>query len=126
MAIYKNKKILALFLLPAVILVVFLIFLPVLLNIYYSFFKWTAYSKTMDFVGLKYYQKLFTDGEVWHAFLNNVKYAVVSLIFQVGLGLVIAHILNVVASRRFATATRVIIFIPTVYSTDLKKGRCLV
>ena len=102
MAIYKNKKILALFLLPAVILVVFLIFLPVLLNIYYSFFKWTAYSKTMDFVGLKYYQKLFTDGEVWHAFLNNVKYAVVSLIFQVGLGLVIAHILNVVASRRFA------------------------
>ena len=37
MAIYKNKKILALFLLPAVILVVFLIFLPVLLNIYYSF-----------------------------------------------------------------------------------------
>ncbi len=116
MAIYKNKKILALFLLPAVILVVFLIFLPVLLNIYYSFFKWTAYSKTMDFVGLKYYQKLFTDGEVWHAFLNNVKYAVVSLIFQVGLGLVIAHILNVVASRRFATATRVIIFIPAVIS----------
>lgn len=116
MAIYKNKKMLALFLLPAVILVVFLIFLPVILNVYYSLFKWTAYSKTMDFVGLKYYEKLFTDAGVWKALLNNVKYAVVSIIFQVSLGLVIAHVLNVFANRRFAAATRVIIFIPAVIS----------
>lgn len=116
MAIYKNKKMLLLFLLPAVILVVFLIFLPVILNVYYSLFKWTAYSKTMEFVGLKYYEKLFTDINVWNAFLNNVKYAVVSIIFQVGLGLIIAHLLNIAASRRFASATRVIIFIPAVIS----------
>lgn len=116
MAIYKNKKMLLLFLLPAVTLVVCLIFLPVVLNVYYSMFKWTAYSKTMEFVGFKYYQKLFSDPNVWNAFLNNVKYAVVSIIFQVGIGLVIAHILNVVAKKRFAAATRVIIFIPAVIS----------
>lgn len=114
--IYKNKKMLALFLLPAVIIVALLIFLPVILNVYYSLFKWTAYSKSMDFVGLKYFQKLFSDERVWSAVLNNVKYAVVSLVFQVGLGLIIAHILVTFANKRFAALTRVIIFVPAVVS----------
>lgn len=114
--LYKNKKVLALFLLPAVLLVALLIFLPVILNIYYSLFKWTAYSKTMDFVGLKYYAKLFSDGNVWHALLNNVKYAVISMIFQVGLGLIISHLLVTFANKRFAAVTRVIIFVPAVIS----------
>ena len=82
---------LCIFLLPAVLLVALLIFLPVILNVYYSLFKWTAYSKSMEFVGLKYFQKLFADEKVWHALLNNAKYAVISIVFQVGLALIIAH-----------------------------------
>lgn len=114
--LYKNKKMLCIFLLPAVLMVALLIFLPVILNVYYSFFKWTAYSKSMQFVGLKYYTKLFSDSRIWHAVLNNVKYAVVSLVFQVGLSLIIAHLLNTFANRKFAAATRVVIFIPAVVS----------
>lgn len=114
--IYKNKKILAIFLLPAVIIVALLIFLPVIMNVYYSLYKWTAYSKTMQFVGPKYFLKLIGDERVWHAFVNNVKYAVVSLAFQVGLGLIIAHIINVYANKKFAAVTRVVIFVPAVVS----------
>lgn len=116
MTLYKNKKMLAVFLLPAMFLVAFLIFLPVLLNVYYSMFKWTAYSKTMEFVGVKYFQKLFGDARVWQAVLNNVKYAVISILFQVGLGLIIAHVLNTFANTRYAALTRVIIFVPAVVS----------
>lgn len=116
MAIYKNKKMLILFILPALALVILLIFLPVVLNVYYSFFKWTAYSKTMEFNGVKYYIKLFTDEEVWSALLNNVRYAVVSIIFQVGLGLILAHIFVICANHRYAAITRVVIFIPAVIS----------
>ncbi len=116
MAIYKNKKILLLFILPALLLVLLLIFLPVILNVYYSFFKWTAYSKTMEFNGIKYYLKMFRDEDLWHAVLNNVKYAVVSLIFQVGLGLILAHLFVSFANSRYAAVTRVIIFIPAVIS----------
>ena len=101
---------LCIFLLPAVLLVALLIFLPVILNVYYSMFKWTAYSKSMEFVGLKYFQKLFADEKVWHALLNNAKYAVISIVFQVGLALIIAHLLNNFANRRFASMTRVIIY----------------
>lgn len=116
MAIYKNKKMLILFILPALALVLLLIFLPVILNVYYSFFKWTAYSKTMEFNGIKYYIKLFTDADVWNAVLNNAKYAIISLIFQVGLGLILAHIFVTFANSRYAAVTRVIIFIPAVIS----------
>ena len=45
---------LCIFLLPAVAVVALLIFLPVIVNVYYSLFKWTAYSKKMDFVGMRY------------------------------------------------------------------------
>ncbi|MDD3174825.1 MAG: sugar ABC transporter permease [Herbinix sp.] len=116
MTIYKSKKMLAIFLLPALLIVALLIFLPVFLNIYYSVFKWTAYSKTMQFVGLKYFHKLLSDERVWQAFLNNALYAVVSIILQVGLGLIIAHIINVFANKKFAALTRVVIFIPAVVS----------
>lgn len=116
MAIYKNKKMMLVFLVPALALVLVLIFLPVVLNVYYSFFKWTAYSKSMEFIGAKYFVKLMKDGDVWHALLNNVKYAVVSIIFQVFLGLVFAYLFETFARRRYAALTRVVIFIPAVVS----------
>lgn len=116
MAIYKNKKVLAILLLPSILLVGVMIFFPVILNVYYSLFKWTAYSRTMKFVGLTYYGKLFQDSNLWNAFMNNVLYAVVSILFQAFLGLIIAHILNVVASKKVAVITRVVIFVPAVIS----------
>lgn len=116
MELYRNKKMLVLFLLPTVFLLVTLVFIPVLLNIYYSLFKWAAYSKTMKFVGLEFYEKLSADGNIWNAFANNVKYAAVSILFQAILGLVIAYILNSIASERVAAVTRVIIFVPAVVS----------
>lgn len=114
--LYQNKKYLLVFMLPAVALVAVLVFFPVILNIYYSMFKWTAYSTSMDFVGLKYYQKLFTDPKILLAIKNNVMYAVVSLIFQTGLGLVIAHLFITFANTKYAAITRVIIFVPAVIS----------
>lgn len=114
--LYQNKKYLLAFLLPAVALVAVLVFFPVILNVYYSMFKWTAYSSTMDFVGIKYYQKLFTDPKILLAIKNNVLYAVVSLIFQTGLGLVIAHLFITFANTKYAAITRVIIFVPAVIS----------
>ncbi len=114
--LYQNRKYLLVFLLPAVALVAVLVFFPVILNIYYSMFKWTAYSTTMDFVGIKYYQKLFTDPKILLAIRNNVMYAIVSLIFQTGLGLVIAHLFITFANTKYASITRVVIFVPAVIS----------
>ena len=115
-AIYNNKKIFIIFVLPAVVLVSILVFFPVLLNVYYSFFRWTAYSKSMKFVGIQYYVKLFQDERVAKAIFNNVLYAIISLIFQAGFGLIIAHVLVTFANKRYSAVTRVIIFVPAVIS----------
>ena len=114
--LFKNKKLLLVFLIPAVALVGILVFFPVLLNIYYSLFKWTAYSSTMDFVGVKYYARLFHDPKILLAIKNNALYAVISLLFQTGLGLVIAHLFVTFANPKYAALTRVVIFIPAVIS----------
>lgn len=116
MAIYKNKKMLILLLLPAVLLVGLLVFLPVVLNVYYSLFKWSAYSRVLKFVGIKNYSNLIQNSVVWTALLNNVKYAVLSVVFQAFVGLIFAHALNLMVVRKLASATRVIIFIPAVIS----------
>ena len=115
-ALKRNRMAVLVFLAPAVILVGLLVFFPVLLNIYYSLFKWTAYSADMKFDGLKYYQKLFSDPKIALSIKNNVMYAVVSLIFQTGLGLIIAHLFVTFANTKYAAITRVVIFIPAVIS----------
>jgi len=115
-ALKRNRMAVLVFLAPAVILVGLLVFFPVILNIYYSLFKWTAYSADMKFVGLKYYQKLFSDPKIALSIKNNVMYAVVSLIFQTGLGLIIAHLFVTFANTKYAAITRVVIFIPAVIS----------
>lgn len=115
-ALYKNRTALLVFIAPAVLMVGLLVFFPVLLNIYYSLFKWTAYSVDMKFVGLKYYAKLFSDDKIVLAIKNNVMYAVVSLICQTGFGLIIAHLFVTFANTRYAAITRVVIFVPAVIS----------
>ncbi len=115
-SLYKNKTALLVFIAPAVLLVALLVFFPVLLNIYYGLFKWTAYSADMKFVGLRYYKKLFSDPKIVLAIKNNALYAVVSLIFQTGFGLIIAHLFVTFANTKYAAITRVVIFIPAVIS----------
>ena len=115
-ALYKNRTALLVFIAPAVLMVGLLVFFPVILNVYYSLFKWTAYSADMKFVGAKYYAKLFSDPKILLAIKNNVMYAIVSLIFQTGLGLIIAHLFVTFANTRYAAITRVVIFIPAVIS----------
>jgi raffinose/stachyose/melibiose transport system permease protein len=70
----------------------------------------------MKYVGVKYYAKLFTDPKIRLAIKNNAMYAVVSLIFQTGFGLIIAHLFVTFANTRYAAVTRVVIFIPAVIS----------
>ncbi|MCH3918102.1 MAG: sugar ABC transporter permease [Spirochaetia bacterium] len=114
--IYKDKKILLFFTIPAFAFVALFIFYPSIMNFYYSLFRWASYSKKMKFVGLSNIRKLFADAVVWKAFANNVLYAVYSLVFQVCGGLVLAHVINLYLSERFARFSRVILFIPAVVS----------
>lgn len=102
--------------LPAVVLLVVFVYYPIVDNIRLSFFSWSAFSTHPAFVGLGNYVTAVTDPVFWHSLWNNVLYAVVSLIFQVGLAVILAAVLEEVVHQRLRGVLRTIYFIPATIS----------
>lgn len=113
---YKNKKSVWLFVLPGFMLMVLFVFFPLILNAYYSLCRWSAFSPDKEFVGLKNYIRLFQDPLIWHAFYNNVMYAIISVLCQCGLGLILAGILEYGKMRKYQGFFRTAYFIPSIIS----------
>jgi raffinose/stachyose/melibiose transport system permease protein len=102
--------------LPAVVLLLVFVYYPVVENIRLSFFSWDAFNPQPEFVGLENYQTAAGDPIFWRALLNNTAYAVASLIFQVGLAMVLAAMLEEFVGRRLRGTLRTIYFIPAAMS----------
>lgn len=113
---YRNSRTAILYIMPALLIVVLMVFLPIVLNLYNSLFRWNSFDAGKVFVGFDYYFKLFKDPIFYTALKNNFLYAVISLIFQVGLGIVLAAILEDKLIRRFQPFFRTVFFIPSVIS----------
>jgi raffinose/stachyose/melibiose transport system permease protein len=67
-------------------------------------------------VGVSNYHEAFTDPVFWQALRNNIAYAVVSVIIQVGLSLVLAALLEEFVGQRLRGVLRTIYFIPAALS----------
>ncbi|MDQ6598358.1 sugar ABC transporter permease [Bacillus salipaludis] len=113
---FRNSRTALLYILPALLLILLFVFLPIVLNLYNSLFRWNSFSSGKTFVGFEYYSRLFKDPVFYIALKNNSLYAVISLIFQVGGGLIIAAILEDKLIRRFQPFFRTVFFIPSVIS----------
>ncbi len=79
-------------------------------------YRWNAFEAGRVFVGLEYYIRLFKDPIFYTALKNNFLFAVISLMFQVGGGLIIAAILEDKLIRKFQPFFRTVIFMPSVVS----------
>lgn len=115
MNLYQNKRALF-YVLPALLMVVIFVFLPVVLNFVNSTYRWNSFSTERVFVGLDYYRRLFTDPVFYTSLKNNVLYAVISLLFQVGGGLILAAILEEKFMKKFQPFFRTVYFIPSLLS----------
>ncbi len=113
---YQSARAALPYIVPALLLVLVFVFLPVCFNLYYSMFRWNAFEINRVYVGLEYYVRLFSDPVFYIALKNNVIYAVISILFQVGGGLVLAAVLEDKVIRRWQTLFRTIFFIPSVIS----------
>jgi multiple sugar transport system permease protein len=99
------------FILPFVALELFLLVLPMLQTLYYSFTRWDGLSST--WIGLDNYQRLFGDSTFWRVVLNNV-FLLLSIPFAILIPLLVAFLLNEhVRGWRFF---RSIYFLPTAIS----------
>lgn len=111
----RNLEALA-FTVPALVILGVFVFYPLVRNIIYSFQSFTLSSVTKEWVGLKNYRTLLSDKIILTCLKNNILYALISIVIQVGFGLVLAAVLEDAAFRRLAPALRSIYFIPTVIS----------
>jgi raffinose/stachyose/melibiose transport system permease protein len=114
--IRRSRLSAALWAAPAMLAILALLYYPLLQNLRLSFFSWSVFSPEEQFVGLENYSKAFADPVFWTAFRNNVAYAVVSLVFQVGLGLVLAAVLDQFVTGRLQAFFRSVYFLPATIS----------
>ncbi|MEM1498426.1 sugar ABC transporter permease [Bacillus velezensis] len=104
-----------LFLAPALIFLLF-VYIPIIENVFFSLFEWSSFQPEKTFIGLKNYIDLFHDPVFFTALRNNVLYAVISLICQVGGGLILAAVLEDRLVRKWSPFFRTVFFLPVVIS----------
>lgn len=109
----KNQKTAGLYLFPALFIVIIVLYLPIFINLYESFFSWGAMSTKHEFVGFANYIKMFKDEVFYVALKNNMIFMVTSVIFQIGISLIIANVLECKFMRRSQNFFRSIYFIPS-------------
>jgi len=116
---YKSKIAPYVYIAPAVLLIVVFVYNPLVQNVILSTFEWSGISRDKVFVGLENYRYLFEYDVFWTAFKNNMWYAVISLVFQVGLALVLAAVLEEKFFRKFQPFLTTVYFLPSVLSVTI-------
>lgn len=84
-----------LFIMPALLIYLTVIFFPAIYTFYLSFFSWNGVAPHKDFVGIQNYIDLIMNDSVFlKALKNNLQWTVGSLVFIMGTGLILALMLN--------------------------------
>lgn len=107
-----DKKALALFTLPALLLFTILVFIPIIWSLVYTFFTGTP-GVNFTFSGAANYMKIFQDAQLWTTFKNNIIYVVTVGGGQIVLGFIIAMVINF-GVREHRNLVRTLLFIPVV------------
>lgn len=101
---------------PALGLVLIFVLLPALITFAGSFFSFGITSSAWTWAGVDNYLRALNDPVFWIALKNNFIIIIGSIISQVGLGAIIAAVLDR-GIKRGTTAYRTIIFMPVVISS---------
>lgn len=108
-----DKKYLVLFLLPAAIMVTTFVYYPFFKSFYLSFFRTTGFFDK-KYVGFDNYERLFSDELLGAATLHTLEIMLYVIIFQVGLALILAVMVDSIKWGK--TFFRTVFFFPIVIS----------
>lgn len=81
--VMSNKKVIALYITPALFLVLALIYVPIVQTGYFGLMKWNGIGE-MEFIGLKNYSHLINDPLFWKSAFHSFLLAVFSALSLVG------------------------------------------
>lgn len=92
----SDKTLCTLFLLPTVVLLLFLLGYPFVMLIYNSFFRYSILRPAVpaEFIGISNYLFFLTDEYTWKRFIFTGKYVIIAVSIQFLLGIGVAHLLQ--------------------------------
>jgi raffinose/stachyose/melibiose transport system permease protein len=102
-----------LFTLPALFMYGFFVLVPFLLTIFYSFFRWNGVGP-MTWAGVKNYLYVFQVPNLVGTIINAFWLVVWFSFIPVGLGLIVASVIQRVATGSFGAVARTVLFLPQV------------
>lgn len=103
-----------LYLLPALALYMFVVIVPVIWSLVYSFFDWSGIG-AMKYIGLNNYTRMFSDAKMVNSIFNNLKFMALGTVVQVFMGLAMATLLYSITKG--SNVLRVLYFIPCIISS---------
>ncbi len=111
----QDKWALTAFLLMPIIVYCIFCFLPTLVTLFYSLFKWNGLSDSTEFVGLKNFVDLFTRNRTFKtAIINTLIYTAFVMLVQNSLALLIAS--QIYRESRINNIYRTLFYLPVVLS----------
>jgi raffinose/stachyose/melibiose transport system permease protein len=113
----KNKKVLSLllFVLPAFIMYLIFLAIPMIQGSYYSLTDWNGLNKGFSFIGIKNYIEAFRDDASFVAsLLFTAKYVIFAVILQNAFALFLALLIE--SQKRWKGFFRTIFFLPSMLS----------
>lgn len=113
----KNRTAICIFTLPTLILFTIIVFYPITQTFYRSLFNWNGLGNA-KFILFDNYTRLFKDDLFYKALVNGLIFAAVLVVFQIGIGTVLALVVSdqTVRGRKFL---RITYFIPVVLSVTV-------
>jgi raffinose/stachyose/melibiose transport system permease protein len=89
------------------------VLLPLLLTFQYSLYRWDGIGPS-QWVGLRNYATVLTDSDLLGVIFNAFKLIVFFSFIPVTLGLLVASVMRRVATGRFGTVSRTVLFLPQI------------
>lgn len=110
----RSKSFIAIALLPALILFLVFVIVPIFWSAYYGLFDWKGLGSA-KFLGMGNYNEILHDPIFWKALTNNLILVVSSIIGQIPIALLLALVL--LKNTLFTRFVRSAVFMPMVLST---------
>jgi len=111
---FRRETILGwLFVMPALAMYAVFVLVPAVLSLRYSFFRWNGIGD-MRWVGLQNYLTVLEVPDLLGTIFNAFRLVIFFSFIPVSLGLVVASIIHRVATGKFGSISRTVIFLPQV------------
>ncbi len=114
---FSNKKAIAIFVLPALLLFTIIVFYPLVQIFIKSFYDWNGLSSG-TFIGLENYIRLFEDTTFKISIKNGLIFAAFLTIYQIGLGTILAFAASNIKTKA-GGFFRIVYFLPVVLSVTV-------